>query len=202
MTEMTLMPRLQSPRLWLAIGLSVAAHVSLATWLLSTRATVLTHAKKGVVSVSFVEPVSHRATTEARVNPSRSIKKSEPAELTPPPPAVEATPATSQPTGDPQAVARESDLFISAVTRIIDQHKVYPREALAREEEGKVIVGLTLERSGQVVASQVEEPSPFSRLNEAALQTIKMVGQFPPVPSTIATPLHLHVPLVFKIENN
>lgn len=160
-------------------------------------------ARKGVVSVSLVESVQHQP--QAQPQARAKVKSMEKA---PVPEKSEQT-AQQQPTqgqpgeaGDPKAVARESDLLIGAVTQLINSHKIYPQEAIDREEEGKVTLGLTLDRAGQLLDLKVEEPSPFELLNQAALLTVRAVKQFPRLPEVVPAPLHLHVPLIFRIEKN
>jgi len=103
--------------------------------------------------------------------------------------------------GDPHAIELESDRFIAAVTRLIEQRKIFPKEAIDRDEEGKVMIGISLDREGHLLESKIEEPCKFQLLNDAALRTVNSV-KFPEVPEIVPTPVHLHVPLVYRIERN
>lgn len=94
------------------------------------------------------------------------------------------------------------DSYVGQVMALIDQHKLYPEESLEREEEGRVVIGLTIEADGTISASSLEEKCAFDVLNEAALKTIARIQKFPPLVAGIAAPLHLHVPLVFKIQRH
>jgi protein TonB len=117
------------------------------------------------------------------------------------PPPQDPPPANVE-SGDPKAMGEESSIFISTVSRMLEQKKIYPQSAIDREQEGKVVVGLTLNREGSLTAANIEEPSPFELLNEAALKTVRAVAKFPAVPALIPAPIHLHVPLIYRIERN
>jgi TonB family protein len=97
-------------------------------------------------------------------------------------------------------VASATGTYIQEVARLLNQNKVFPHASVEREEEGRVLIGLTLGRDGAVLDARVEEHSPFDRLNQAALQTVHNVTHFPAIPELVPAPLHLHVPLLFQIE--
>ena len=64
------------------------------------------------------------------------------------------------------------------------------------------MVAITVDREGKLLDASIEVPSSFDLLNEAALKTVKAIVQYPRVPLSVAAPLHLHIPLVFRIERN
>jgi TonB family protein len=86
------------------------------------------------------------------------------------------------------------------VTALINQHKAFPPSAIDREEEGQVLIAVTIAKDGHILESKIESPSPFESLNQAALDAILAVGKFPELPDPTPEPIHLHVPLIFKIE--
>lgn len=94
------------------------------------------------------------------------------------------------------------DNYVGQVMLLMDKFKLYPPESLEREEEGRVVIGLTIHEDGSISGTTLEEKSPFDLLNAAALKTIERIGKFPPLDPGIAAPLHLHVPLVFKIQRH
>ncbi len=141
--------------------------------------------------MDFVQAVPHgRQLSDPHRHPGKKAASELPSGPTEP----------AKPEGNPNSTARESDLYIEAVTKLINARKVYPRMAIEREEEGRVVVAVTIDREGHLIESIVEEKAPFDSLNRAALETVKAVGDFPPIPSEVADPVHLHIPLVFKIE--
>lgn len=180
--------------LWFTIVLSLAAHSVLYLYFQYQKPIPIV-SKRGVVSVNFVEPVVHQAEPRA-VNRKRAVVSTKPLTKPLPPPMA------NQPPPDPQAQANEAGVFIGTVARLVAQHRVYPQEAIDREQEGKVIVGLTLDREGVLIAANVEEGSPYQLLNNAAIQTVHAVGRYPPVPDIVPAPIHLHIPLNYRIERN
>lgn len=184
------------------ILVSAVLHLLIAAWLKPWASSISAPAPRGVVALELIESVSHESNEtpgEMPVERRKSTKAN-------PPQQFQSRPAQGRasdekgPLGDPQSLAHETGLFIQQVARLIDQKKLYPKEALNREEEGKVVVAMTLARDGSLIDAKVEQPSSFSRLNQAALQTIQNIGRFPPIPETIPVPLHLHVPIQFRIE--
>ena len=189
---------------WLAIGLSALVHVGVYTWFAATGvARTAGPGPSGVVSIAFVEPVVHEAAENVaaptRPNPTRP-RRPRP-EVTPsrasstPPSSAATSPASAGPTAD------EVGQFAVAVGRLIDARKVYPRPALSRELEGRVVVAITLAADGTLVRSEVEEPSPYGVLNDAALGAVRDVARYPALPPTAGASLHLHVPILFKIKH-
>ncbi len=151
--------------------------------------------KKGIISVDFIQSVHHAKSSP--VDKSKDGKK-KPTFRAPEPDLPQAV----APTGDPSASSPETDAYILAVLKIINQRKVYPPEAIDRGEEGRVMVAVSVSADGQVLDVRIEEPSPFARLNAAALQTVSNIKSFPPLPSGVAAPIHLHIPLVYRVEIN
>ncbi|MBX3021766.1 MAG: energy transducer TonB [Bdellovibrionales bacterium] len=186
-------------KLSLFIAASVLVHAGVVFWLTYT-SNQLAPAVKGVVDVDFIQPISHA--TEAAAHRHTSPRMAPPRAAQPDEKATE--PAEQKPAssfaGDPAAIALATDAFLQNVARLIDRNKVYPRESLRREEEGKVVIGVSLNRDGSVADVKLEQPCPFSALNEAALKTVAAIGRFPEVPLEIPVPLHVHVPLSFRLQ--
>ncbi len=151
--------------------------------------------KKGVISVDFIQSIQHN---KADVVEKAKDGKKKPTFRAPEPVAALST----APAGDPAASSSETNAYILSVLKIINQRKVYPPEAIDRGEEGRVVVGVSVAASGQVLEVRIEEPSPFVRLNNSALQTVSNIKSFPPLPAGVAAPIHLHIPLVYRVEIN
>lgn len=181
-----------------ALGLSILVHLFLFGWL-TYQKSAPSRSGHGVVSVSFIQSISHDSESAA---PSRKKEGHSAPKADNSRPEQPSTPGAAGAPGDPNAIAHESDLFISAVTQLVDQNKIFPKAAIDREEEGKVLVAVTLDRSGELLDSKIEEPSPFELLNEAALKTVRAIAKYPVVPAMVPAPIHLHIPLIFRIERN
>jgi TonB family protein len=150
--------------------------------------------KTGTISIDLIETARHE--NEASAPPRGAGEKPRFRD-----PRRESQTASPQ-TTDAKNRSPEIQNYILAVLKEINKRKVYPIEALDRGEEGRVVVGVSVGSDGQVLDVRVEEPSLSVRLNQAAVNSVKGVQSMPPVPSSISTPVHLHVPLVYRIENH
>ena len=90
--------------------------------------------------------------------------------------------------------------YVSEIVNRFERNKVYPKEAVDREEEGRVVLALTIDGDGSVSNARITEPSPFRLLNDAAMLTVRKVGRLPPTPPVLPHPLHVHVPMKFQID--
>ncbi len=178
-------------RIPIALFLSVVAHASLVLTLIYFVRTQ-TIPKKGIISIDFIETARHDSSVP-HFRPRATIKPS----VLPSPAAL---PRPDQPAGDPEARARETDAYIQAVLDLINRRKTYPRESLDREEEGRVLIGVSIDADGKILEAHIEDPSPFQRLDNAALKTVHDILSFPPLPPVIEAPLHLHIPILFRLE--
>jgi TonB family protein len=55
----------------------------------------------------------------------------------------------------------------------------YPRQALRAGQEGTVVVRLTVDNNGRVMAAEAASPSPWPLLNDAALRVVRQRWRFP-----------------------
>lgn len=157
---------------------------------------------QGIVEISLIEPISHMQNETVLPRPApRTAKPKTEASAEPAMPSAEPQAQTTPPapggdkTADPQTTA-----FITSVTRLVERARIYPRDSLRREEEGKVTVAVTLNRNGELLDAKVEEPCPFDSLNQAALKTVRSVRAYPVVPDSLPAPVHLHIPLLYRVE--
>lgn len=181
--------------LWLALILSLILHSSIAFYFLAYKKGSQGSTKKGIISVDFIQPVAHSSGRPAAPKLEPGQKKAAT--------QTQSAPSSNQVEniGDPNANQQaQSNAYIEAVTRLINARKVYPRAALDREEEGRVVIGVTVNRQGQILSANLEEKTHFDSLNRATLETVHAVGTFPPLPIELSDPIHLHIPLIFKVE--
>ncbi len=188
------MARRKKPkRIPVALTLSLVAHGALVFTLIYFLRSPVTP-KRGVISVEFIEPVRHEPHTPRFRD--RAGPRPDPA-----PQVTLPSPTTLEPVGDPTALARETDAYIQGVLQVINRRKTYPRESIEREEEGRVVLGVSVATDGRVVEVHVEESSGFQRLDQAALKIISEISAFPLLPSVVGAPLHLHIPIVYRLES-
>lgn len=180
--------------LYFALILSLALHGG-ASFLFLRDTGARSQGRAGVVAIELIQSVHHGGVNEVTLPTHAHELRKRKGDRTQ---ALSSAPTAAG--GDPGAEVRAAATFIADVTGIIERSKVYPRESLDRDEEGKVMVALTLDRAGKLLEAKIEQPCPFEMLNRAALRTIQKIPAFPPVPDELSVPVHLHVPLNFRIE--
>jgi periplasmic protein TonB len=100
-----------------------------------------------------------------------------PAEILTPPPASAVTPqpTIARPPAPQPLAGRALDKALAALTK----EEFYPREAIARGLEGKVVLLLTLAEGGAVTGIEVASSSGHALLDEAALKAAGRIRSLP-----------------------
>ncbi|AEB08240.1 energy transducer TonB [Desulfobacca acetoxidans] len=92
--------------------------------------------------------------------------------------------------------------YLREIRRLLEKQKEYPLMARRRNIQGMVVVMFTIASGGQVDASQVSRSSGHDLLDEAARNTVRRVGRFPPIPVDLKRQkLTVAVPLAFCLNN-
>lgn len=92
----------------------------------------------------------------------------------------------------PPAVAPPRRLAGGALQRAqtaLSEHLFYPPEAVARGQEGEVILLLVLSDSGQLVSATVARSSGHALLDQAALDAARRIGALPGNPRQTLFPV-------------
>jgi protein TonB len=91
--------------------------------------------------------------------------------------------------------------YLWEIRKLLEKQKEYPLMARRRNLEGVVVVALTITAGGQVDASQVSRSSGHNLLDDAARNTIRRVGRFPPFPGDLKRQkLTVEIPLAFRLN--
>jgi protein TonB len=126
------------------------------------------------------------------------------APLTTAPPRVEAQPSPAAANPVPSAatnVARVRARWERALINHLNHYKRYPDAARNRGSQGVVVVAFTIDRSGQVIASQVARSSGSPPLDEEGLAVLKRASPLPAPPEQMAgAALELTLPIQFRIK--
>ncbi len=139
--------------------------------------------------------------------PARARKVLRPSETAPAAPAeakseevaAQSAVAQTQVSGDPDGHAARS--FSDELRDALERLKQYPALARARRQTGRVEVGFTLRKDGAIENSHIEKACQFELLNEAALQTVRRLGRFKPIPDEIsAGNWNVVVPIEFRLK--
>jgi protein TonB len=101
--------------------------------------------------------------------------------LTPPPvpqPVVQSAPV--EPAVDSGLIRRIEEEYKASLRQAIEANKGYPRRAVRLRQEGEVVVGFTILRSGAIEGLRIVESSGSALLDKAALGAVeKTSGQLP-----------------------
>lgn len=99
------------------------------------------------------------------------------------------------------AVASAEQTYISAVRAAVARNKKYPRRAKRRGVQGTVRIQLTLDASGRLVNVRLVSPSGASMLDEAAMDAVRAVGEYPRIPAEMErASVRITVPIRFAVR--
>ena len=91
-------------------------------------------------------------------------------------------------------------LFHSKLVRWTFQHVKYPKRAIKRNQEGRVLLEVTINRKGQVINEAILQPAKFSTLNNAAKKAIGRASPFPVIPAEITDQQFVFsLPITFRL---
>jgi protein TonB len=80
----------------------------------------------------------------------------------------------------------------------IDQNKYYPTMSRRLGQTGTVVVAFTLLKDGNIVNVRLDKPSQYERLNSSALDAVKKVERFRPLPKEVGgLSMDVKVPVKF-----
>ncbi len=129
---------------------------------------------------------------------SAPAKIETPPAFTAPPPPPE-PPKPSAPSQQDMDAART--LYGNLLAREIAKHKQYPKVAQMRGWQGRVIVELQIDGSGNVLSSIIHDPSGYEVLDRQALEMVKKASPFPSPPDALrGRTFNILVPVSFRLE--
>ncbi len=95
------------------------------------------------------------------------------------------------------------DLYKSNLLKRVYGYVIYPSRAIDRNQEGTVVLQVTVNRKGKVLKIKNDEPSRYRLLNSAATKAIKKASPFPAAPSKLkGSTFDLEFPIVFRIPGS
>ena len=74
------------------------------------------------------------------------------------------------------------DIYKAELRATIDKNKYYPTMSRRLGQTGTVVIAFTLLEDGNIVDIRIEKPSQYERLNVSALDAVKKVERFKPIP--------------------
>lgn len=91
--------------------------------------------------------------------------------------------------------------YQSALKKLINAHKIYPRIARKKEIEGVVTIGFLISKNGQLKDIKLIVSSNYKILDRAAIKTITDANPFLPIPESInKTELRLVLTISFALD--
>jgi periplasmic protein TonB len=119
---------------------------------------------------------------------------------TPAKPAAQAAAAPAAPSNDTAKLEGLKNIYRANMLRLTYRHVVYPSSALAKGQEGSVMMKVTVNRSGKVTGINFEKSSEFSALDRAAEKAVKKASPFPEVSKDIpGEAFDFSIPIRFRI---
>lgn len=90
------------------------------------------------------------------------------------------------------------DLYKAELRAMIDKNKYYPTMSRRLGQTGTVVIAFTLLEDGNIVNVRIDKPSQYERLNTSALDAVKKVERFKPLPKEAGdSKMDIKVPVKF-----
>lgn len=83
---------------------------------------------------------------------------------------------------------------------MLDQHKIYPRVAQQRRQQGRAMIRLVVDRMGRVIESSLTQSSGYPILDREVADLIARVSPLPPPRHTSADRVELILPIDFMLR--
>lgn len=100
--------------------------------------------------------------------------------------------------GNSSAKFSAMDIYKAELRAIIDKNKYYPTMSRRLGQTGTVVIAFTLLEDGNIVDIRIEKPSQYERLNVSALDAVKKVERFKPIPKEVGEiRMDIKVPVKF-----
>lgn len=87
----------------------------------------------------------------------------------------------------------------SIIYKELNQYFTYPRLAVKRNWQGKVILSLRVTSSGKIKNIQVNHSSGYDILDQAAINSLSKVEQLPEISSWLPFDIDLEFPVIYKL---
>lgn len=182
--------------------------ILMGTWQLSQSEYVMTKVNSGVLklqvasSMMMTSQVQKKVERVIPVNPDkpRTAKVKE-EKVTPVPQTETSTAASSEGSEFGTAKSGKTDVlsvYKAELRAMIDKNKYYPAISKRLGQTGTVVVAFTLLEDGHIIDVKIDKPSRYDRLNDSALEAVKKVERFRPIPKEVGeSKMAIKVPVKF-----
>ncbi|MDI6854055.1 MAG: energy transducer TonB [Deltaproteobacteria bacterium] len=91
--------------------------------------------------------------------------------------------------------------YLREIRKLLERHKNYPRQARLLRQEGVAVLQFTISSAGQVQGVRLSRSSGHELLDQAAQETLRRVGHFPPFPQALGRErLTVEIPLAYRLR--
>ena len=124
----------------------------------------------------------------------------------PPSPLIAVAPSTATPPAPtaPQAATGTSHAALNWQGQLLarlEQAKRYPQSAQMRQQQGMVMLHFTMDRDGNVLASNIQKSSGYDALDQETLALLQRAQPLPKPPADVTgNPIDLVVPVEFYLN--
>jgi TonB family protein len=121
------------------------------------------------------------------------------------PSAAQPSPEVEEPQLDPEIFRLQQDtllkLYRSSIIKRALRQVEYPQVAVRRGQEGTVVLQLTVDRTGNVLALEQTSATRYRSLNKAAVAAVHDAGKLPPVPASLeGEQITVSIPVTFALQ--
>ena len=88
---------------------------------------------------------------------------------------------------------------ISIIYKELQPYFSYPKQAVRRNWQGKVLLSLQVTSSGQIKRIQITKSSGYNLLDQAAIKALRRIENLPYASNWLATDIELNLPIIYKL---
>lgn len=100
-------------------------------------------------------------------------------------------------TNEQQTVSRAR--IISIIYSELNQHFTYPKLAVRRNWQGKVLLSLRVSSSGNIENIQLKKSSGYNVLDQAAINALHKMKNLPHISSWLSSDIELQLPITYNL---
>ena len=146
------------------------------------------------------EPNAQRTNMRRAVSANRQLPAKADAVPQPAPKAEAAAPTPRLDESPENRAANSRSDYLRLLALRLAEVKQYPAAALAQREQGEVLVGFRLDRSGRVLSWQIARSSGYDELDAEVARMLARAAPFPPLPRAWhADSASFQVPIGFSL---
>jgi len=87
----------------------------------------------------------------------------------------------------------------SIIYKELKQHFTYPKLAVYRNWQGKVLLSLRVTPAGHIKKIQLTKSSGYNLLDQAAIESLSMIKNLPHTSTWLKTDIELKLPIIYKL---